>query len=75
MSSQRDEQIIALARQKVSYGEIAKRFNLSKGRISQICIANGVIQRPLDVNVNNIKDEKVQQEVLDKQLGRFEERY
>lgn len=58
-SQQRNEKIIQLARQGMSYQEIADLFELSRGRVSQICIAAGVVRRPLDVNPANIKNLEV----------------
>lgn len=51
----RDDFIIELAKRGYKYDEIARLTGLTRKRISQIAIANGIVRRPWDVNPANIK--------------------
>lgn len=51
----RDDLIVKLAKQGIKYEEIGRLTGLTRKRVSQIAIANGVVRRPWDVNPANIK--------------------
>lgn len=48
----RNERIFELVEQGLTYEEIGDLVGLSRQRISQICLKNGIVRRPHDVNPN-----------------------
>lgn len=56
---ERDDQIIEMAREGIPYQKIADHFGLTKGRVSQICVRDGFVRRPFDVNPKNIQNEEM----------------
>lgn len=45
----RDLEILEMARAGKSYQEIGDKFGLTRARVSQICIQNGVKRRPYEL--------------------------
>lgn len=60
-SEKRDKEIVELAKKGESYTQIAKRYSITRGRVSQICVKAGFVRRPFDVNPENIGNEAVRE--------------
>jgi DNA-directed RNA polymerase specialized sigma subunit len=52
INKERDKKIVLFIRQDLPYSEIGEKFNLTKARISQIALKNGIIKRPMDINID-----------------------
>lgn len=60
-SEKRDKEIVELAKGGMNYSDIAKRYGLTKGRVSQICVKAGFVRRPFEVNPDNIANKDVRE--------------
>lgn len=47
------DRILDLAKEGVSYSDIGKLVGLSRQRVSQICLKNGIVRRPGDIRREN----------------------
>lgn len=63
-SKSRDQEIVNLARAGLAYEEIGKMYGISRKRISQICVREGFVRRPFDINPNNVSNKKAYVELL-----------
>ena len=47
------DRVLELAKQNLSYAEIATLVGRTRQRVSQICLENGIVRRPSDIKVEN----------------------